>query len=585
MVGEPFHAFGTHVDPVLPIGCGWVAHEGSFAATMPHWNATRDVCVIYAGDDPGGAGAGTPTTASNGEGREGRSRNLADRYGEQGPAFVETLNGWFCGVVLDHRSRRAFLFNDRYGLGRIYVHENAHGLFFASEAKALLRVLPQVRVLDLQGAAETVSVGCVLQDRTLFTGVSLLPGGSIWGIGPDGDVRKSRYFSPQDWEEQESLPAGDYVEALSSAVAAIMPRCFDGPQRAAMSLTGGLDGRLIMAWAKSPPGHVPCYTFGGAYRESADVRIAREIALACGQPHETLVVGDEFLSVFPQQAEKAIWTSDGTMDVTGSAEHFANALARRIAPVRVTGNYGSELMRGNIAFRPRAPRTALYEESFEERIGNAAATYDFECAGDPLSFIAFKQVPWHHYSRLAVEQSQLTLRSPYLDPRLVSLLYRAPAELRSSADVFLQLIAAGNARLARIPSDRGVRASRIAAVDAIRTRWQAFITKAEYAYDYGMPSWLVGIDRRLRPLRPERLFLGRQKFSHFRVWYRDRLAHYVRETLLDDRSLARPYVRKVELEKVVSAHVRGTGNHTLEISRLLTLELLQRMLIEARWPD
>ena len=113
--------------------------------------------------------------------------------------------------------------------------------------------------------------------------------------------------------------------------------------------------------------------------------------------------------------------------------------------------------------------------------------------------------------------------------------------------------------------DRGVRASRIAAVDAMRRRWQAFITKAEYAYDYGMPSWLVGIDRRLRPLRPERLFLGRQKFSHFRVWYRDRLAHYVQETLLDDRSLGRPYVRKLELEKVVSAHVRGTGNDTLEI--------------------
>src|SRR5206468_5989917 len=49
-----------------------------------------------------------------------------------------------------------------------------------------------------------------------------------------------------------------------------------------------------------------------------------------------------------------------------------------------------------------------------------------------------------------------------------------------------------------------------------------FLRKAEYAYDYGMPQWMARIDHLLLPLRLERLFLGRHKFSHFRVWYRDR---------------------------------------------------------------
>ena len=114
-----------------------------------------------------------------------------------------------------------------------------------------------------------------------------------------------------------------------------------------------------MAWAKSPPGHVPCYTFGGAYRESADVRIAREIALACGQPHETLVVGDEFFLFSRSRRRRRSGASDRTMDVTGSAEHFANALARRIAPVRVTENYGSELMREHRVSSARSADRAL----------------------------------------------------------------------------------------------------------------------------------------------------------------------------------------------------------------------------------
>jgi hypothetical protein len=36
------------------------------------------------------------------------------------------------------------------------------------------------------------------------------------------------------------------------------------------------------------------------------------------------------------------------------------------------------------------------------------------------------------------------------------------------------------------------------------------------------------------------------------------------------------------LEAIVQHHTKGTGNYTLEIHKLLTLELLQRLLLEQR---
>jgi hypothetical protein len=60
-----------------------------------------------------------------------------------------------------------------------------------------------------------------------------------------------------------------------------------------------------------------------------------------------------------------------------------------------------------------------------------------------------------------------------------------------------------------------------------------FTFKAEYAYDHGMPQWMARIDHLLSPFHPERLFLGRHKFYHFRIWYRDALSKYVQEMLLD----------------------------------------------------
>jgi hypothetical protein len=64
------------------------------------------------------------------------------------------------------------------------------------------------------------------------------------------------------------------------------------------------------------------------------------------------------------------------------------------------------------------------------------------------------------------------------------------------------------------------------------------------------------------------------------VWYRDQLSAFVREVLLDARARARPYLRGPALERLVSAHTAGWANHTAEIHQLLTLELLQRQMLD-----
>jgi asparagine synthase (glutamine-hydrolysing) len=91
-----------------------------------------------------------------------------------------------------------------------------------------------------------------------------------------------------------------------------------------------------------------------------------------------------------------------------------------------------------------------------------------------------------------------------------------------------------------------------------------------------MPQSVVRIDHALSGLHLERLFLGRHKLTHFRVWYRDQLSDYVRQILLDPLTLSRPYLQKRTLEAVVESHLKGTENHTMTIHKLLSLELLQR---------
>src|SRR5262249_44356643 len=154
-----------------------------------------------------------------------------------------------------------------------------------------------------------------------------------------------------------------------------LPRYFEAQERIGMSLTGGLDTRMIMAWQKPLPGSLPCYTFGGMFRDCRDVLVARGVARVCGQSHEVIPVGADFLSRFPHYAERTVYLTDGCADVSRSPDLYINERAREIAPVRMTGNYGGEVLRRVRAFKPVEPLPGLFCPELLSYAGHAWETY------------------------------------------------------------------------------------------------------------------------------------------------------------------------------------------------------------------
>jgi asparagine synthase (glutamine-hydrolysing) len=584
---EPSYVSGTWIDESMGVYVGWAAREGSFSDGMPLVNETGDTVLVFSGEDfpePGIAGhlkAKGHLLSSNG-------LSYLVHLCEEDRAFPAGLNGRFHGLLADRRAGTAMLFNDRYGMHRIYYHQSKDAFYFAAEGKAILATCPNLRRVDMKGLGEFIALGCVLENRTLFEGIHVLPPASAWTFRNGSLERKASYFRPKEWEEQPPLEPEAYYQEFREVFSRNLPRYFNGRQRIAVSLTGGLDTRMIMAWWKSPPHSLPCYTFGGPYRDCQDVKIARRVAKICRQPYQVIQIGDEFLKRFATYAERTVYLSDGCAGVNRAADLYANEIAAKIAPVRMTGNYGSEILRRMRMFKPSAPPAGLFRPELLPHIHAASATYARLLPGHPVSFTAFRQAPWHQYGLLALEQTQLTLRSPYLDNDLVRTAFRAPNSTVPKSDLFedngdcSRLIADGNEALRAIRTDRGLGGRPRQWSTPVVRSLQEFTFRTEYAYDYGMPQWVARIDHAFAPLHLERLFLGRHKFCHFRVWYRDALASYVREILLDSRTLSRPYLHRRMVETIVRSHLSGTRNYTTEIHKLLTLELLHRLFLDAR---
>jgi asparagine synthase (glutamine-hydrolysing) len=576
---EPFYADGTYINEELGLWGGWACHEGAFDDCLPIWNEKKDICLLFSGEDFADQ---ADIDAVRVRGHECGSNNasyLVHLYEEMGCESLGKLNGWFSGVLLDFRERKLVLFNDRFGVNRLYYHEDASGFYFSSEAKALLKILPATRQINLRSLGEVLSCEAVLENRSLFSGISLLPGGSSWVFSRGAPLKKKTYFKKEAWENQPELSESDFYEKLKETWARVLPKYFRGKQSIGLSLTGGVDSRMILAWAPRSSGTLPCYTWGGTYRDCADVKIARRTAKLCQQPHNTILVGTDFLSRFSDLAERAVYISDGTMDVTGSIDLYVQRLARQIASVRLSGVCGGEILRRLVMFGPNPPQPGIFDAELEQSFRGAAATYAGELRGHRLSFTSFKQAPWYMASKFSVERSQLTYRTPYFDNDLVALAYQTPATLLHNGPA-LRLIADGNPALGKIGTDRGIAFRSIPGVTQALHWYQEFTFKAEYAYDYGMPQWLARLDHFFAPLRLEKLFLGRHKVAHFRVWYRDELSRWLREMLLDSKARSRSYLRPNSLEKILKAHSSGQRNYTFEIHKILTLEFIQRQLIE-----
>ena len=59
---------------------------------------------------------------------------LVHRYEEEAE-FPKELNGRFHGLVVDRHQGSATLFNDRYGLQRLYYHQSKDGFYFPRKQK------------------------------------------------------------------------------------------------------------------------------------------------------------------------------------------------------------------------------------------------------------------------------------------------------------------------------------------------------------------------------------------------------------------------------------------------------------------
>jgi len=283
--------------------------------------------------------------------------HLYDRYGD---SFVDHLNGQFAIALWDARRRRLVLARDRAGIRPLFYTKARGRIWFASEIKSLLAVLPERANLHVLGLVEALSFWAPADPDTVFEDVLSLPPGHLLAIEANGEETLTQYW---DWTFPAigTPPAFDSIEEATEELRALLVDAVRLQLRADVPvgayLSGGLDSSGIVAMIRGFT-DTPVRTFSVAFEDAEfdESEHQRAMVRHLGTDHTTLKctrrqIGEAFprlmrhaeapvLRTAPvpmmllsasvrEQGYKVVLTGEGADEVFGGYDIFKEAKVRR----------------------------------------------------------------------------------------------------------------------------------------------------------------------------------------------------------------------------------------------------------------
>jgi hypothetical protein len=217
------------------------------------------------------------------------------RYGPEG---LSGLNGLYVVIIWDKESRKLHIVNDRYGFRKLYYWSSHDKFVFASEYKAISWFPDFSKKIDEFAFANLMSFGYVLDDRTLFENIKLLPPASI-AVVQDAAFSIKKYWDYSFYEEGEArLSEDEYIDGFAEKLTNAVKKRVQGVDRLAIPLSGGLDSRTMAAVLHklNMVDYVKAYSHG--HRHCYDVRFGKQIAKKLGFAHETIEIKPDFIEKY-----------------------------------------------------------------------------------------------------------------------------------------------------------------------------------------------------------------------------------------------------------------------------------------------
>jgi asparagine synthase (glutamine-hydrolysing) len=217
---------------------------------------------------------------------------LFKAYDYWGDKCFEKLNGNWAVAIYDFERRELLLCRDRLGKKPIYIYRDQSRLYFASEIKAILKMLDRTVGANDRAVFDYIVAGYNdLHHSTFYEGIESIPCGTMLKIKAHGAVTSSKFW------ELLSHPNDLLKTPTPSAVAAELRNLVEDAVKIRLradvgigiQLRGGLDSVCIAAITNSNNGRLlSCYNVEFPHAQWHETPLAAEAA-ACFQTDHKII--------------------------------------------------------------------------------------------------------------------------------------------------------------------------------------------------------------------------------------------------------------------------------------------------------
>lgn len=256
--------------------------DTSTAGHQPFWAEDRRICVSFNGeiynyvetrDVLRSEGYKFNTTSD--------TEVLVQAYRAWGVDCFERLNGFWAAALYDARKNKLLLARDRIGKAPLYVCRARGGLYWSSEIKGLLAMLPEeVERIDEQSFFDFANWQRKdIDDRTSYRNIKTFPRASYAWIDNCGGFTPKRYWAlPRKRLNENQIGVNEASEEFRSIISDAVRIRLRADVPVASQLSGGMDSTTLLALACGVKKSIDTYTVKFAEPGSDEEPYARLVA-------------------------------------------------------------------------------------------------------------------------------------------------------------------------------------------------------------------------------------------------------------------------------------------------------------------
>ena len=526
-------------------------------------------------------------------------------YHEWGTDCIHQFNGMFALALYDSRNQKIWIARDRYGIKPLYYTLTDEGTFlFGSEIKSILEYLPETPDVDLAALNEYFSFQNIFSDRTLFSGIKLLPPGyyleldlSDVALNPDsigGQISETKYWD-FGFGGEINIPIDELEDQLYDRLTQAVKRQCVSDVPIGSYLSGGMDSGTVTAITASVFGQISTFTIGFDLSEAATHELnfdERESAkymanLFQTEHHERVLHSDDMETVM----ESLIWHLEDLRVGQCYPNYHAAQLASKFVKVVMSGTGGDELFGG-------------YPWRYAAGVGNSVKSYTDNYYRYWQRLVYNKEKPLLFNQEVGDQLRKMDIDGaiPFKNHTLRAFRNVYPGEIRCNSreeqvnhslyfecKTFLHgllvvedKISMAHSLETRVPLlDNDL--VDLACQTPVRYKianlqnWKAFDKDTSHQGKIGLERTEVGKDilrKTMGRIIPKSITQAKkQGFSApDESWFRGSSEQYVRDLLLDDKTRINEYLNPEYVRQVIEAHSSGVENKRLLIWSLLSFE-------------